>query len=167
MIFHFSTCEHLWHLVDRVYPKNVCFSWGVGVGEYTWHFCVLCASPVPLNNIFFNLCGMFVGYCTSYPQISMFCTLFFFLKNDMHLSVRYPRNSKNRIKIKVGQAIFESLIKTVFWLFWSIASKMLDLLRFQCNFWVSWTICYKMLIIYIFKNGMKCYYMHRLYYRST
>ena len=40
--------------------------------------------------------------------------------------------------------VLEVLIKTTFWLFWSITSKPLGLLKFQCHFWVPWTICFKM-----------------------
>ena len=59
-------------------------------------------------------------YCTSYPKISMFCAL---PQNHQHLlekkriyapCSKFSKELKNRIKIKVDQAILELLIQTTF-----------------------------------------------------
>ena len=44
------------------------------------------------------------------------------------------------------------MIKTIFWLLWSINQKVLSLLKFQCHdFWVPWTICFR--CIYYFAHA--------------
>ena len=59
------------------------------------------------------------GYCTSYPQISMFCTLsqkyqYLFKKIIYAFYSKLSKELKNRIKSKVGQVVLELLIQTIF-----------------------------------------------------
>ena len=76
-------------------------------------------------------------------SISKLSTLFW--KITYASSVNCPRNSKIALKSVVGQVVVVLLIKTIFWLFWSITfKKSPGLLKFQCQFWVPWTISIKM-----------------------
>ena len=61
------------------------------------------------------------GYCTSYPKIIMFTisnlsTSFWKIIHASY-SINCPKNTKNSIKIYLGQAVLELLIQTSFWLF--------------------------------------------------
>ena len=45
---------------------------------------------------------------------------------------KLSKELKNSIKILVGQGVLELMIKTIFWLFWSVTQEPLGLLNFQC-----------------------------------
>ena len=60
--------------------------------------------------------------------------------------LKYPEANclkiKNCIKISVGQAVLELLIRTCKIMFWSITQEPLGLLKFQNHSWVSQTIVF-------------------------
>ena len=97
------------------------------------------------------------GYCTLYPQISMFCALsqnyqHFFGGKILYASYSIlSKELKNGIEILVGQVFFKLWIKTVKMMFGSITQEPLGLPKFWCCFWVSSTIHYKMFILFFKK----------------
>ena len=74
----------------------------------------------------FPTCHGFPRHTTGSPN-QKFAYFVLYLKTI--LKILYASNSKlskelkNGIKIQVSQAVFELLIKTLFWLFWSITYK--------------------------------------------
>ena len=69
-------------------------------------------------------CVFLRGYCT--PDQKLACFVLYlkiiniFMKNIYASYSKLPNELKNGIEIYVGQAVLELLIKTLFWLFWSI-----------------------------------------------
>ena len=71
-------------------------------------------------------------YCTPNQKLARFVPYLkifdIFLKNDIYVS--YSKLSKElKIALEVCQVVLELLIKIIFWLFWSITYKPLDLLK--------------------------------------
>ena len=105
------------------------------------------------------------GYCAPTPKsskISLFCALsqnyqHLFDKWCMHLIVNCPRNSKIASKLRQAKWFLSYWSKTNIFTVWSIISKSLGLLKFQCHFWVPWTISYKMHNLFFFLFFWSCW----------
>ena len=95
------------------------------------------------------------GNCT--PDQNWACFVYYlkmfntYLKNYMSTLKLYEKFA-NDIKISVGQ-IVALLIKTIFWIFWSITQELLGLLKLQCYFWVSQTILLQEITLF-FRKGI-------------
>ena len=76
-----------------------------------------------------------------------------FMKNNVYiLYSKLSKKLKNIIRILVGLAVLELLIKTIFWLFWSTTEKLLGLLKIDAIF--EFLGQFTIRSIYFFQKGV-------------